>query len=180
MVPPWLAADWQGGGAKLTIVVDEPGKARHGRLERWELWALADPELNAYVGSSGVVGERWPHLGQVCRLERWRRVKGKAQVEVSCAITSLPPGGADAGRLLGLWRGYRGIENRLHWVRDVTMDEDRCQVRSGAAPQAFACCRNLALALLRRCQVSNVAAALRTYAGRPHLAVALVLYGGSG
>ena len=36
--------------------VDGPGKKRHGRLERRELWALSDPELNDYAGSSGAVG----------------------------------------------------------------------------------------------------------------------------
>jgi hypothetical protein len=107
-------------------------------------------------------------------------IKGKRAVAVSYAITSLSAGGADAQRLLSLLRSYWGIENGLHWVRDVTMDEDRCQVRSGAAPEAFAVCRNLALPLLRRGQASNIAAALRTYAGRPHLAVALVLSGGQG
>ena len=136
------------------------------------------PGVEAYVGSAGVVGEAWPHLEQICRVKRQRPLKGVTQVEVSYAITSLLPGSADAKRLLNLGRGYWGIENRLHWVRDVTMDEDRCQVRSGAAPQAFAACRNLTLALLRRCQVRNIAAAFRTYAGRPHLAVALVLSGG--
>lgn len=179
-MPPWLAADWQVRGAKLTTVLDAPGKARHGRLERRELWALADPELNGYVGSAGVVGEAWPHLQQVCRLERWRTRKGQTQVEVSYAITSLLPGGAAAKQLLRLGRGYWGIENRLHWVRDVTMDEDRCQIRSGAAPQAMAACRNLVIGLLRRHQVANIAAALRTYAGRPPMAVALVLSSGQG
>ena len=110
-------------------------KAASWRLERRELWALADPELNGYVGSAGTVGEAWPHLQQVCRLERQRVVKGKKQVAVSYAISSLPATDADARRLLSLSRGHWGIENRLHWVRDVTFDEDRSQVRTGAAPQ---------------------------------------------
>ena len=102
------------------------------------MWALADPELNGYVGSAGTVGEAWPHLQQVCRLERQRVVKGKKQVDVSYAISSLPATDADARRLLSLSRGHWGIENRLHWVRDVTFDEDRSQVRTGAAPQVLA------------------------------------------
>ena len=81
------------------------------------MWALADPELNGYVGSAGTVGEAWPHLQQVCRLERQRVVKGKKQVAVSYAISSLPATDADARRLLSLSRGHWGIENRLHWVR---------------------------------------------------------------
>ena len=102
------------------------------------MWALADPELNGYVGSAGTVGEAWPHLQQVCRLERQRVVKGKKQVDVSYAISSLPATDADARRLLSLSRGHWGIENRLHWVRDGTFDEDRSQVRTGAAPQVLA------------------------------------------
>ena len=104
------------------------------------MWALADPELNGYVGSAGTVGEAWPHLQQVCRLERQRVVKGKKQVAVSYAISSLPATDADARRLLSLSRGHWGIENRLHWVRDVTFDEDRSQVRTGAAPQGWRAC----------------------------------------
>ena len=113
------------------------------------MWALADPELNGYVGSAGTVGEAWPHLQQVCRLERQRVVKGKKQVAVSYAISSLPATDADARRLLSLSRGHWGIENRLHWVRDVTFDEDRSQVRTGAAPQVLAGLRNLVISLVR-------------------------------
>jgi len=118
-------------GVTLRVALDAPVKARHGRLERRELLALADAELNSYIGSAGVVGEAWPHLAQVCRVERQRMIQGKRAVAVSYAISSLSAGGADAQRLLSLLRSYWGIENGLHWVRDVTMDEDRCQVRSG-------------------------------------------------
>ena len=62
-------------------------------------------------------------------------MKGKKQVAVSYAISSLPATDADARRLLSLSRGHWGIG--LHWVRDVTFDEDRSQVRTGAAPQVL-------------------------------------------
>ena len=174
-VPPWLAAEWRARGAKLTVWADAPVKRRHGRLERRELWALADPELNGYVGSAGTVGEAWPHLQQVCRLERQRVVKGKKQVKVSYAISSLPATDADARRLLTLSRGHWGIENRLHWVRDVTFDEDRSQVRTGAAPQVLAGLRNLVISLVRRAGHSNVAAALRRH--NAHLSEAFDMMG---
>ena len=74
----------------------------------------------------------------------------------------------------GHWR----IENKAHWIRDVDWDEDLCQVRTGAAPQFLAAYRNLAHSLLRRRHCSNIAAALRTNAGRPGSAVQLVLTGG--
>ena len=110
-LPGWQR-EWRARGAKLTVWADAPVKRRHGRLERRELWALADPELNGYVGSAGTVGEAWPHLQQVCRLERQRVVKGKKQVAVSYAISSLPATDADARRLLSLSRGHWGIENQ--------------------------------------------------------------------
>jgi hypothetical protein len=143
------------------------------------LWALDDPFVNRFAGSLGTAGPAWPHLRQVCRVERRRTVRRRGhtreEVEVSYAITSLAPARAPARALLGYLRGHRGIENRLHWVRDVTFDEDRSQTRAGAAPQVMAACRNLALALLRRAGRTTVAAALRTYAGRPGRAAALVL-----
>ena len=144
------------------------------------LRALADPALNARAGEAGVHAKPWPRLAQVCRVER-RRVHvrtGEVEREVGFAVTSLPPERADAAALLGLLRGHWGIENRLHWVRDVTYDEDRSQVRTGSAPQVCAACRNPAIALLRRGGATNVAAACRTYAGRPLAAIARVATAG--
>lgn len=68
-------------------------------------------------------------------MERIRRRKGKETVERAHAITSLPPARADADRLLEIWRGHWGIENRLDWVRDAVYGEDLSQVRTGPAPQ---------------------------------------------
>jgi hypothetical protein len=153
-------------------------KAAHGRQEARELWALADEQLNAYVGSSGDVGAPWPHVQQLLRLRRERRVKGKLTAEVSYAVTSLPAERAGAPQLLGLIRDYWGIENRLHWVRDVTFGEDASQVRTGSAPQVCSGLRNLVIWLLHRSGASNIAAALRTYAGRPREAVTIVLAAG--
>ena len=144
------------------------------------VWALSDPAFNARAGEAGAHGTPWPHLRQVCRVRR-RRVDlrtGEVEDGVSYAVTSLPPARADAARLLRLLRGHWGIENKLHWVRDVTFGEDRSQIRTGAAPQAVAACRNPAIALVRRAGHPNVAAALRTYAGRPLAAVALVATAG--
>lgn len=144
------------------------------------LWALADPALNARAGEAGTHGIAWPHLAQVCRVRRRRVDVGTGEIEdkVAYAVTSLPPERADATRLLALLRGHWGIENKLHHVRDVTFDEDRSAVRTGAAPQVAAACRNLAIALLRRAGATNVAAACRTCAGRPRLAIALVATAG--
>jgi hypothetical protein len=66
------------------------------------------------------------------------------------------------------------IENRLHWVRDVTFDEDRSAVRAGHAPHVMAACRNAATGHLWLLGYANIAAACRRYAARPALALAAV------
>jgi hypothetical protein len=144
------------------------------------LWALCDPALNAYAGSAGEAGVPWPHLAQACRVERQRIVLTTGGViaddsrEVTYYITSRAPAQTDARALASLTRGHWGIENKAHYVRDVTFGEDGCPIRTGAAPEVRATCLNLAIALLRRAGSTNLAAALRTCAGRPGLAVRLV------
>jgi hypothetical protein len=98
----------------------------------------------------------------------------KTQVEVTYAITSRAVPEADAAALLRANRAHWSIENGSHWLRDVVLGEDACAIRSGAAPQAVAACRSLVLALLRRAGYPSIAAALRTLAARPAVAVALV------
>src|SRR6185312_12235296 len=105
----------------------------------------------------------------------WRaRAPGPTASEVVYFITSLSPERADARTLLRDQRGHWQIENGLHYIRDLTFDEDRSSVRSGAAPQTLAACRNLAMALLRRSGLSSIAAGLRTFAGRPLTAISLI------
>jgi predicted transposase YbfD/YdcC len=103
----------------------------------------------------------WPGLAQVCRLERTTRRNGQEVVEIEYAITSLAPAKADASRLLSLWREHWHIENRLHWVRDVTFGEDKCRVKLGHGPQNLAAFRNAAISLLRHAGHKGIASALR-------------------
>jgi len=84
--------------------------------------------------------------------------------EIVFGLTSLPPARADAARLLALHRGHWGIENRVHWIRDVTFDEDRSQVRTAAGPHVMASLRNLAISLLRMAGCRNIADGLRACA----------------
>jgi hypothetical protein len=150
-------------GVEPSTPVRETGK-RGGRLEVREL--VASAALNEWA--------EWPHLAQVARLVSYRTQRGVTTQETHYLITSLGEKEAPPRRLLQLLRGHWGIENRLHWVRDVTFDEDRCQVRSGAAPQVMAALRNTVIGLLRCERANNIAAALRTYAAHPDRALALV------
>jgi hypothetical protein len=70
-------------------------------------------------------------------------------------------------RLADLLRGHWAIE-ALHHVRDTTFAEDNSQVRTGAAPNAMAVLRDLAIGVLCRAGPVNVAAALRRHARDPH------------
>jgi hypothetical protein len=178
--PRWLQRDLAERGGRISWFLDASPKTRHGRREVRVFWALADPEQNAYVGSSGTHGTPWPHLRQIGAVERHRLQVRRGQIvareaDIRYYVTSLPPEQADAKALLALTRSHWGIENRLHYVRDVTFEEDRSQMRVGAVAQTFAACRNLAIGLLRAAGVVNIAASLRTYAARPADAALLVL-----
>lgn len=132
-------------------------------------------EVRALQSTSALVGYLdWPHQAQVCTVERSISRKGKTTVERHYAVTSLGPEAADALRLQTVWRGHWGIENRLHWVRDVTFGEDASQVRTGAAPQVMAALRNTAIGLLHLAGCTNIAAALRRNSARPRDALALL------
>lgn len=91
---------------------------RSGRIERRHLQVSA--RLAAYCD--------WPGLAQVCRLVRTTKRGGVETTEIDYAITSVPRDQANAAQLLDWWRGHWGIENRSHYVRDVTLGEDACQI----------------------------------------------------
>jgi predicted transposase YbfD/YdcC len=109
----------------------------HGRIETRTIQVSAEvvPHLD------------WPGAAQVARIQRTRQIGDKVSTEVAYIVTSLSAAEAGPGRLLELSRGHWAIENKLHWVRDVTMNEDRCRVRAGA--RALAAIRNLVLSLIR-------------------------------
>ncbi len=114
-----------------------------------------------------------------CRVRRERWGGGTDPEAYECEdgylISSLDTRRHTAAELLGFNRGHWAIENGLHYVRDVTMGEDACRVRTGSAPQVLAGVRNAVLALLKRDGQTNIAAALRHCA--VHVAKALRLVG---
>jgi predicted transposase YbfD/YdcC len=116
----------------------------------------------------------WPGVGQVFELERVRVLKGRTEVEAVYGITSLKRDAADAAALLALVRGHWGIENGLHYVRDVTLGEDACRVRTGNAPQVLAALRNAVVHLLEGVEAASKAAATRRFAAHPREALRLL------
>jgi hypothetical protein len=121
------------------------------------------------------VTSQWPGLQQGFRLTREITTRGKTTVEVVHGITSLPPASATAAVLLAKVRDHWQVENQLHYVRDVTLGEDACRVRSGAAPQALAACRNAALCLFGRVSTASQLETVQYLAARPDEALDLLL-----
>lgn len=121
-------------------------------------------ELNGYVN--------FPYTAQVFVIQRESTeiVTQKSRTETVYGITSLKPQKANPERLLSLSRNHWSIENRLHWVRDVTFDEDRCRIRKGTGAQVMATLRNLAISLLRMAGATNIAKTLR-HCSRMHFDV---------
>lgn len=115
---------------------------------------------------------RFPYAAQTIRLTRDRHdhKTGQKTRELVFAITSLPASQASAEDLARYIRGHWGIENRLHWVRDVTYSEDASQVRTGHASHVMATVRNLAISLHRLTGATNIAKALRTAMRNPQIA----------
>lgn len=117
----------------------------------------------------------WTGIEQVFRIERTVIKKGKTSHEVVYGLTNLSPDEAGPTEIGAFIRAHWAIENRLHWRRDVTLNEDHSQVRVQSKPQVLAVLNNTLLALLDWLGVSNVPEQMRLYAARPHLALALLL-----
>jgi predicted transposase YbfD/YdcC len=117
-------------------------------------------------------GIDFPHAAQAIRIRRRRRGRGlhrpfRWSTGTVYAITDLPAHQARPAQIAGWIRGHWHIENKVHWVRDVTYGEDRSQIRTGTGPQAMAALRNLAISALRQAGTTNIAAANRHHARDP-------------
>ena len=120
------------------------------------------------------MGGQWPGLKQGFRIRREITRQGQTTVEVVHGITSLSLQQAQAAQLLEGVRDHWRVENQLHYVRDVTLGEDACRVRTGTAPQNLAACRNAVVCLLGRVRADNCAEAIRRLAARPLEAIDLL------
>jgi predicted transposase YbfD/YdcC len=119
----------------------------------------------------------WPGVVQVAQLTRTVTTKktGKTSTEVVYLITTLSKHQATPLRLLELVRGHWTIENRSHYVRDVTFEEDRSRLRIGHTPQIMAALRNLVITLIHRHGSSQIASTRRSLSSHPDRALAWLL-----
>jgi len=143
----------------------------HGRLEHRQI--MCSPDLNDWFG------KEWEGIAQVFRLERTATLlkTGEVRHQVVYGLSSLSLQEAPPQRMLALIRAHWKIENRLPWRRDVTLGEDGCQTRTGAAPGLLARLNSAVLSLMDRLGVRNVAKQLRFFDADIEQAIQLLLVG---
>jgi len=119
----------------------------------------------------------WPYLQQVFKIER-RNVTvctGELQIETVYGVTSLTATEAPPARFLSLNRGHWGIENGLHYRRDVTLHEDAGRTTATALGHVMATLNNLVIGLTIGREWTNLAQARRFYDAHPDQALLLLL-----
>jgi predicted transposase YbfD/YdcC len=166
------ALDW--AAVPVQHATEEKG---HGRRERRTIQVMDAPAH---------VAKRFPHARQVALIERYvtrtvrvrkgkRQVRGKEKSAVAVLIiTSLDAREASPALIAGYVRGHWTIENKVHWVRDVTLREDSSRVRTGPKPRIMATLRNLAIGLIRQAGYTKIAATLRKIKHDPALLIAIL------
>jgi predicted transposase YbfD/YdcC len=178
----------KGGDYLIAVKANQPSLLADIKQAFTDQWWMADTlsETRSVDAYAGRVEERtlkastamngysdWPGLQRVLKMERKVTLKRTAESrqEEAYAITSLAEGRASLEQMLRLWREHWHIENKLHYVRDVTFREDKSQVKSGKIPQVMAALRNAAITVMRASGATNIAAACRRYAAQPGLAL---------
>jgi predicted transposase YbfD/YdcC len=139
----------------------------HGRLEIRRIWC--DDALKASV--------TFPHVQQVFCIERQvtHLKKGNTTIEAVYGVTSQSPEKAWPAKILSQNRKHWSVENKQHYVLDVTFDEDRSQIRRLNGPMVMTCLRRAAISLLRIKGITNIAQACRWLWAKPHIAIRMAL-----
>ena len=115
----------------------------HGRIEIRECWSTSDPEYIHTIRGY----EKWAGLCSIAMVVSIRIIKGVETRQVRFYISSMK---SNARRILHASRRHWSIENELHWVLDVALNEDRSRVRKNNAPANLAVLRHIALNLLKQ------------------------------
>ncbi len=128
------------GFADIEHAYHETVDGDHGRIETRRYWITSEIE---WLGAKA----SWSNLHSVGMVEARREVGETVQIDTRYFLTSLPTQGVQFAQAV---RQHWGIENSLHWVLDVSFDEEACRIRKEKGAQTFAVLRHIALNLLRR------------------------------
>jgi len=162
---------------ETTPIAHTTTETGHGRWEKRTIRVLEAPDDLDF-----------PHVGQVFLIERttirtlYRRNKTSKKVKktkvthcvAALGMTSLTATQATPEHLATYVRSHWSIENKIHWVRDVTFSEDSSRVRTDHRPRIMATLRNLVIGLIRQAGHTRIAATIRKTRNNPHLIYALM------
>jgi predicted transposase YbfD/YdcC len=121
----------------LPLPLEHTTEAGHHRIEVRKYWAFSLSQLPPLHQSS-----QWAGFQTVIAVERIRHLRTKTTHEIQFYLSSLSSNSSQISRAI---RQHWGIENSLHWVLDVTFNEDACRVRSLHSPHNLALVRRFAL-----------------------------------
>jgi hypothetical protein len=128
-------------------------------MESRRIWVSNEPQIYDCTD--------FPHSQQFFiierEVERYHRGNTTHSIDIAYGVTSLKKEQASAQRLLELNRDHWEIENRVHYVRDVTYDEDRCRIRTQNGPRLMASIRNTAISIARLMGFRYIPDANRTF-----------------
>jgi predicted transposase YbfD/YdcC len=153
-VEQWFEEAERQGWSGIEHQVTETLESGHHRTEHRQLWAVPITQLPALPRQS-----QWLGLTTVVRVRSTRVLWNKTTTDVRFYLSSLAP---DAVRHAQVIRSHWSVENSLHWVLDVTFNEDASRIRQGYASQNMALLRRLSVSLLKR-EPSNMSLAMKRY-----------------
>lgn len=113
----------------------------HGRIEERKCWAVEGE--SKWLG----IDKEWGKVRTLAMIRRKRTIRAKCSEEISYYISSLE---GNAGKIAEAARSHWGIENSLHWVLDVTMNEDMNRIRKDNAPENLAVIRRIAVSMVNQ------------------------------
>ena len=114
----------------------------HGRIETRECWSIGEPSVSEYFNEQG-----WKGIQTIARVRRKREFNDRVEESEAFYITSV---NGSAERLLSVSRQHWGIENSLHWVMDVSFQEDQMRARKGNSAQNLIALRNISHNILKQ------------------------------
>ena len=119
----------------------------HGRIEIRRCWVVEEDAVKWLEK-----GNEWPGLASIAAIQGDRKIRGETTSETRYFISSLT---GSAEKLAGAARSHWAIENSLHYVLDVTLNEDKSRIRKDNAPENLAILRRIALNIVKREQTQK-------------------------
>jgi len=118
---------------------------------------LTKPRVSVF-DNLDYISNDWVGLERIVQVERLGTRAGKPYSETAYYISSISLDATDFAQGI---RGHWGVENRLHWVKDVVFEEDQAQMVDGYAAANFSILRSFVINLFRHNGFDSLTKAIR-------------------